>query len=75
MAKKRNRPKTIILPDGTRLKATVMLINTYDRERPKNVTIIHDEQKIHLAGGEHFLIAYVPENMLIPDNRTRPELD
>ena len=50
---------------GEEYKATVMLIHTKDEKgRPKLLTILHDEQKVELAVGEEFLIAYVSRKML-----------
>lgn len=58
---------------GKTYKATVFRIHEHDEfGRPKSLTMHpDDEEKIHLEGGEHFLIAYVPLEMCKPQTKGR----
>lgn len=70
MSKKRppKMPRVIITPRG-RYVAQVFLINTKEKGVPRLCTMIPDDHEINLAGGEEFLIAYVPEHMTKPDRK------
>lgn len=67
MSKKPPRPE-VIKAGSEWYKLVVLLIHTKDRDgRPKLATFVHDDEKIDLAGGEEFITAYVPKNMLEPE--------
>jgi hypothetical protein len=55
--------------DGTEdvYVASVFMINTRDPNGiPRLCTHIPDDHKVHLAGGEEFMIGYLPESMVSP---------
>ena len=63
MAKRPKHPPQIRVLDET-YKATVFLIHSKVDGVPKLLSLLRDDQTIDLAGGEEFLIAYVPAHML-----------
>lgn len=63
MAKHRKSPPQIRVAEET-YKATVLLIHSKVEGVPKLLSLLRDDQTIDLAGGEEFLIAYVPAHML-----------
>lgn len=47
---------------GERYKPAVFQIMTKDAfGRPKNVTMVHDEESVHLDGGEEFMVGFVKD--------------
>lgn len=61
---KQHKPTVI---QGRRYVPQVFLINTHESGVFRNVTRIPDEKKIELAGGEEFVVLYVPAHMLKPE--------
>lgn len=61
---KDNKPKEIFIPSAGKYRAAVLLVNTKDEHgRPKLCTFLHEEQSIHLAGGEEFVIVYAGKSV------------
>jgi len=53
-----------------RLKEQIFLINTkYPDGSPRNCTLVPDNHKIELAGGEEFLVVYIDEEMCSKDGK------
>lgn len=63
MAKVNGPPPGVLTVGGKRYIRVACLVHTKQRdkgERPKLLSIIYHDEKVELAGGEEFVIAYVP---------------
>lgn len=54
---------------GERHKAVVLLVTScYDDGRPKTAIIVHEDQSIHISDGDQFVVAYVAERSVRPED-------
>ena len=66
---KRERPEQIVI-DGQSYKVCVGLINTkFPDGSPRNITLIAEDATIELAGGEEFVVGYIPDIVWTGDGR------
>jgi len=61
----RGRKPEKVIVDGEKYTATVMRIDEKDQHgRPRKLTLIPDDETVHINEGNQFMIVYAPKKMV-----------